>query len=172
MLRVAILTISDSVVAGTREDRSGAVLQERVEASGWQVASRGVLADEADHISARLRELADGGDCDVVLTTGGTGVTTRDVTPEATRAVIDREIPGVAEVMRLEGRKATPLAALSRAVVGWRGKTLIVNLPGSPKGALESLDAVSGLVPHIVDLLHGQTQHNEGASPPPKQRIR
>lgn len=171
MLRVAILTISDSVVAGTREDRSGTALQEQVRASGWQVVSHGALADEAEQISARLRGLADGGDCDVVLTTGGTGVAARDVTPEATRAVIDREIPGVAEVMRMEGRKATPLAALSRAVAGWRGKTLIVNLPGSPKGAVESLAAVHALIPHIVDLLHGKTQHNEGPSASPKQTI-
>jgi molybdopterin adenylyltransferase len=95
----------------------------------------------------------------VILTTGGTGVALRDVTPEATRAVIEREIPGVAEVMRAEGRKATPLAALSRAVAGVRGRTAIINLPGSPKGAVESLDAIVNLIPHIVDLLEGRTGH-------------
>ena len=100
-----------------------------------------------------------------MLTTGGTGIALRDVTPEATRTVIDREIPGLAEVMRSEGRKATPFAALSRAVAGSCGTTLIVNLPGSPKGAVESFDAIANLIPHVVDLLHGKTQHTASVIP-------
>jgi len=159
MIAVAIVTVSDSVVAGTREDRSGPKLRERVESLGWTVAAQEVVPDEPDQISALLGRLADSGRISVILTTGGTGVALRDVTPEATRAVIEREIPGVAEVMRAEGSKATPLAALSRAVAGVRGRAVIINLPGSPKGAIESLDTISKLVPHMVDLLEGRTDH-------------
>ena len=159
MIQVAIITVSDSAVAGTREDRSGPKLRERVEASGWTVAAQELVPDETGQISSLLQRLADSGRFSVILTTGGTGVALRDVTPEATRAVIEREIPGVAEVMRAEGRKATPLAALSRAVAGVRGRTAIINLPGSPKGAVESLDAIVNLIPHIVDLLEGRTGH-------------
>ena len=159
MMDVAILTISDSAVAGSREDKSGPALRARVEALGWRVAKQGIVPDDAEAISRKLREYADTGHIAVVLTTGGTGVAPRDVTPEATRAILDREIPGVSEIMRSEGRKATPFAALSRAVAGSRGTTLLVNLPGSPKGAVESLDAIANLIPHIVDLLHGKTEH-------------
>ncbi len=159
MIQVAIVTVSDSAVAGTREDRSGPKLRERVEALGWSVAAQELVPDETDQIAALLRRLADSGRFSVILTTGGTGVALRDVTPEATRAVIEREIPGVAEVMRAEGSKSTPLAALSRAVAGVRGQAVIINLPGSPKGAVESLDAIVKLVPHIVDLLEGRTGH-------------
>ena len=168
MLRVAVLTISDSAEAGTRPDRSGVALRGRVEALGWQVASHDVLPDEADRIAAKLSELADGSTVEVVLTTGGTGISPRDVTPEATRMVIDKEIPGISELMRSEGRKSTPLAVLSRGVAGWRKSTLIINFPGSPKGAVESFDAVANLVPHIVDLLHGKTQHGPGTFDGPK----
>jgi molybdenum cofactor synthesis domain-containing protein len=126
---------------------------------GWSVTAHELVPDETDQISALLTRLADSGRISVILTTGGTGVALRDVTPEATRAVIEREIPGIAEVMRAEGTKATPLAALSRAVAGVRGRTVIINLPGSPKGAIESLDAIVNLIPHIVDLLEGRTGH-------------
>jgi molybdopterin adenylyltransferase len=159
MIQVAIVTVSDSAVAGTREDRSGPKLRDRVETLGWTVAAQELVPDETGQITALLRRLADSGRFSVILTTGGTGVALRDVTPEATRAVIEREIPGVAEVMRAEGSKSTPLAALSRAVAGVRGRTVIINLPGSPKGAVESLDAIVKLVPHIVDLLEGRTGH-------------
>ncbi len=118
-----------------------------------------VIPDEPSEFSGRLATLADGGQVSAIFTTGGTGVAPRDVTPEATRAVLHREIPGIAEVMRARGREATPLAALSRSVAGTRGAVLIVNLPGSPKGALESLDAIVELAPHVLELLRGQTEH-------------
>lgn len=159
MIQTAILTVSDSAVRGTRPDRSGPKLKERVEALGWAVREQALVADEIDQIASTLRRMADSGDVAVILTTGGTGVAQRDVTPEATRAVIEREVPGLGEVMRAEGRKITPLAALSRGLAGVRGRTLILNLPGAPKGAVESLDAVAGLIPHIVDLLEGRTGH-------------
>jgi molybdopterin adenylyltransferase len=159
MIRVAILTISDSVSRGEREDRSGPKLRERVEALGWTVSVHEALPDERGRIAARLRELADADEVRVILTTGGTGVALRDVTPEAARDVIEREIPGLGELMRADGRMKTPLAVLSRSLGGTRGRTLIVTLPGSPKGAVESLDAVAGLLPHIVDLLEGRTEH-------------
>jgi molybdenum cofactor synthesis domain-containing protein len=126
-----------------------------VAALGWSVAETHLVADDRDQISALLKTL----ETDVALTTGGTGVAPRDVTTEATRAVADREIEGFGEVMRSEGRKSTPLAALSRGGGYTRGAVLIVNLPGSPRGAVESLDAVAGLIPHVVDLLHGRTEH-------------
>jgi len=159
MITAAVLTISDSVSAGRRSDRSGPAVRERLEQLGWKVAVMETIADEAKEISVRLATLADGGQVAAIFSTGGTGVAPRDVTPEATRAVLDREIPGFGELMRSRGRKATPLATLSRALAGTRGRVLIVNLPGSPKGAVESLDAIVELVPHVLDLLQGQTEH-------------
>jgi molybdenum cofactor synthesis domain-containing protein len=162
MIEAAVLTISDSAHAGTRADRSGPAVRERLERLGWNVSMLEVLPDELDQISARLAELADTGQVAAIFTTGGTGVALRDVTPEATRAVVDREIPGLPEVMRATGRRATPLAALSRGIAGTRGNVLIVNLPGSPKGAVESLDAIVELVPHVQDLKSGRTGHAAG----------
>jgi molybdenum cofactor synthesis domain-containing protein len=159
MIRVAVLTVSDSAAAGTRQDVSGPELRGRCEGLGWTVAVEDVVSDDAAQIAAKLTGWADGGEVEVILTTGGTGIAKRDVTPEATRAVVERELPGFAEVMRSEGRKKTKFAALSRAVVGMRGFTLIVNLPGSPKGAVESLDAIAELIPHAVELLAGRTEH-------------
>jgi molybdopterin adenylyltransferase len=161
MIRVAVVTVSDSAVAGTREDRSGPAVRARAEALGWAVNALDLVPDEPVQIADLLRDLADSGKFSVVLTTGGTGVALRDLTPEATRSVMEREIPGLGELMRSEGLKFTPKAVLSRGLAGLRGRTLIVNLPGSPKGAVESLDAIAKLVPHIVDLLEGRTSHLE-----------
>jgi molybdopterin adenylyltransferase len=159
MIDAAVLTISDSVSAGTRTDRSGPAVRERLEQLGWRVALMEAIPDEVTEIRQRLATLADGGQVAAIFTTGGTGVAVRDVTPEATRAVLEREIPGFGELMRLRGRESTPLAMLSRSVAGTRGRVLIVNLPGSPRGAVESLDAIVELVPHVLDLLRGQTEH-------------
>ena len=159
MTNAAVLTISDSVTTGTRIDRSGPAVRERLEQLGWGVPVLEAIPDEIDQISARLAKLADGGQVAAIFTTGGTGVAVRDVTPEATRAVIDREIPGLGELMRARGREKTPLAALSRSLAGTRGSVLIVNLPGSPKGAVESLDAIVELAPHVLELLRGRTEH-------------
>lgn len=159
MIRCLILTISDSCYEGTRTDRSGPALAERVSALGWRAQAIEVLPDDRTRIATRLKELAATDSADVILTTGGTGVAARDVTPEAVRSVIEKEIPGCGELMRSEGLKATPLAALSRSLAGTLQTTLILSLPGSPKGAVESLDAIVKLVPHLVDLLHGRTGH-------------
>lgn len=158
-VRAAVLTISDASFMKMRSDESGPAVKARLDARDWDVAPVEVLPDERDMIAAKLRDLADGGAVDAVFTTGGTGAALRDVTPEATKDAIEREMPGLGERMRSEGVKHTPLAYLSRATAGLRGKTLIVNLPGSPKGAVESLDAVVDLVPHIVNLLRGNTGH-------------
>ncbi len=154
-MRVALVTVSDSVSQGLRADRSGVVLRERCQQLGWQVSSAVVVPDESFVLQARLIELADAGLADLILTTGGTGVGPRDTTPEATAAVCEKLIPGLGELMREKGRQATPRAALSRAIAGVRGRTVIVNLPGSPKGAVESLDAVAALLPHAVEVLRG-----------------
>jgi len=157
MIRVAIVTLSDSAVAGTREDASGPALEQEAQTLGWTVATRHVLADEPAELSALLSTLA--GTVGLILTTGGTGLSPRDRTPEATRAISEREVPGFGELMRAEGRKTTKFADLSRSAAFTLGTTLIINLPGSPKGAVESLRAVAALVPHAVDLLQGRTGH-------------
>lgn len=159
MIAVAILTISDSTVAGTREDASGPAIRARCEALGWTVQCQAAVADDIDSIARQLKDWADSGEIQLILTTGGTGIAPRDVTPEATRSVLEKELPGLGEVMRLEGRKHTKFAILSRATVGARGKAVIVNLPGSPKGAVESLDSIADVLPHAIALAAGRTEH-------------
>ena len=151
-----VLTVSDSVASGRREDLSGPAVKAELKKK-FQVIKIEVVADDYASIVAALRRLA--GEADLVVTTGGTGIAERDVTPEATRAVCSRLLDGVAERMRAQGTKKTPFAALSRAVCGVCGKALILNLPGSPKGAVESLEAVMDLLPHAIDLLRGKTEH-------------
>lgn len=153
--RAAVLTVSDGVTQGTREDASGDAAEALLRAAGFDVSERRVVADERAEIESALRELASANG--LVVTTGGTGFGTRDVTPEATRAVIEREAPGLAELMRATGLAQTPMAALSRGIAGALGAALIVNLPGSPNGVGESLAAVLPVVPHAVELLGGAT---------------
>jgi molybdopterin adenylyltransferase len=159
MIRVAVVVVSDGVTAGSREDRSGADLARRATELGWTVEERRVVPDDAGAISPLLTALAASVGIDVILTTGGTGLGPRDVTPEATQAIAHRAVPGFGELMRAEGLKHTPLAPLSRSGAYTHGAVLILNLPGSPKGAVESLDAVATLIPHAVDLLQGRTEH-------------
>lgn len=159
MIQAAVITVSDGVAAGTREDRSGPAMRHRLEELGYHVAGHEVVADDRAAIASLLRSLADSGRLQVIFTTGGTGIAARDITPEATRDVIEREIPGLPEVMRQEGRKSVIFSPLSRAVAGVRKNVLIVNVPGSPRGAVDALDAIVELVPHMVDLLGGRTEH-------------
>ena len=159
MISAAVVTVSDSAHLGARDDKSGPAVIERLTKSGFAITRKCVIPDDRPLIAQTLREIVDTRTASAVFTTGGTGVAPRDVTPEATRDVIDREIPGLSEAMRMKGLSSTPFAVLSRAVVGVRGASLIVNLPGSPRGALQSLDAILELVPHVLDLIEGRTDH-------------
>jgi molybdenum cofactor synthesis domain-containing protein len=153
-LEAKILTVSDGVVAGTREDRSGAALLDTLVDSGFDVVAREVVEDGVEPVAAVLRTLADGF-VGLIVTTGGTGFGPRDLTPEATRAVLEREAPGLAEAMRL----VSPLGRLSRGVAGTVGRALVLNTPGSPKGAVECIGAVLDVVPHALELLAGEHPH-------------
>jgi molybdopterin adenylyltransferase len=154
-MRVAILTISDSVSRGEREDLSGPALVERCRQLGWEVTSALRSSDDQSAVRSQLRTICDAGHADLLLTTGGTGLGPRDTTPEATLEVADRAIPGLAEEIRRKGVEKTPTAILSRGVAVIRHKTIILNLPGSPKGAVESLDAIAALLPHSIQIIHG-----------------
>ena len=154
-LRVAILVLSDKGVQGLREDTSGPTLADWLTDRGAEVVERAMLPDERDLIATWLRERCDGGTCDLALTCGGTGVSPRDVTPAATRDVIDFELPGFGEAMRTFSLQFSPHAIISRALAGARRGTLVVNLPGSPRAAVENLEAVWGAVPHAVAKLQG-----------------
>ena len=154
-MRVAILTISDSVARGEREDLSGPALVARCRELGWDVTSALRCSDDAAEVRSQLRAVVDSGHTDVLLTTGGTGLGPRDNTPEASLDVGDRVVPGLAEEIRRRGAEKTPTALLSRGVAVVRHSTLIVNLPGSPRGAVESLDIVAQLIPHAIEVLRG-----------------
>lgn len=154
-MRVSVLTISDSVAAGKNIDRSGPAVIARCKELGWDVIASSVLADDRPAIEKFLKDSADSRLSDLLLTTGGTGVGPRDVTPEATLAIVERLMPGFAEHMRIAGTQKTRRALLSRGVCGIRATSIIINLPGSPRGAVESLDAIADLLPHAIDVLHG-----------------
>lgn len=159
-MRVAILTISDAGSRGERDDRSGPAVAAWAERHGWKVTERAMVPDEVADISKALSAWADADRADVIITTGGTGLTRRDVTPEATRAVLEREAPGIPEAMRAAVLREFPRAALSRAVAGTRARTLIINLPGSPGGVRDGLAVLDGIVEHAVELLRGErTEH-------------
>ncbi len=162
--RAAILTVSDMGARGEREDTSGAAIREMLSSAGVEIDRHEIVPDDSATIAKRLAEWADSGTINVIVTTGGTGLGPRDVTPEATREVIDYEVPGIAEAMRAEGLRHTPLSMLSRAIAGVRGRTLIVNLPGSPKGVRENLSVLLPVLPHALELLAGErSEHKTSA---------
>ena len=162
MARVSILTCSDKGAAGERSDESGDTIERLALEAGHEVVRRDVVADDQTLIAARLRAWADDTLCDIILTTGGTGLTARDVTPEATLQVAEREMPGIGVALIANGLRYTPYAALTRGVAVTRGRTLIVNLPGSPKAVAQGLDVLVPLLSHIAELLQGPVEHTRG----------
>jgi len=157
----AVITVSDSASRGEREDRSGPALVTELEKLGARVAATEILSDDRELISSKLRHYSDREDINLIVTTGGTGFAPRDNTPEATRDVIEKEAPGLAELMRMKSLDQTPLAPLSRSVCGIRGRTLIINLPGSTRGAVENFTAIRSALHHGIDLLAGATRENQ-----------
>ena len=154
-LRVAIITVSDKGHRGEREDRSGKYVMQYFKEKGWEIADYEIVPDEKDMISKKLKSISDNEKADLILTTGGTGFSPRDVTPEATDGVIEKKVPGFSEIIRIGGQKKTPRAILSRGVSGIRKKTLIINLPGSIKGVKDSLELIYRPLPHGIDILTG-----------------
>jgi molybdenum cofactor synthesis domain-containing protein len=164
-IRTSVITISDRSAAGKQEDASGPLLAALAREMGAEVVSQATVPDEQEQITALLVQQSDQLQLDLILTTGGTGVTPRDVTPEATLAAIDRAMPGLAEVLRFEGYRHTPLAVISRGVAGVRGRTIIVNLPGSPKAVQEGMEVLVPILPHAVRMVRGvDTDHDAGKS--------
>jgi molybdopterin adenylyltransferase len=155
MIKAAILTVSDSCAAGKRADESGRTIENVLAKNGFEVFEKRIVADDREAIANELRLLSDKATVDIVLTTGGTGLGPRDVTPEATSSVCERMVPGLSEMIRAEGFKKTKNAIISRGLAGIRNKTLIINLPGSPKGAKESLEVILAVLPHAVDMMLG-----------------
>ena len=156
-IKVTVITVSDKSFRGERQDESGPLLCQLVTEMGAQVVTAHLIPDEQEMITRLLLGLADSGEADLILTTGGTGPSPRDVTPEATRSVIDREMPGLSELLRWDGYRRTPFAVLSRGVAGIRGQTLIVNLPGSPKAVQEGMEVLAPLLPSAIALIKDQT---------------
>jgi molybdopterin adenylyltransferase len=161
-LRFGIITISDRSSRGERPDESGPALVKAISQQGWQIIRTEILPDDAEQVKRTLVDWADGDEMDVILTTGGTGFSPRDITPEATQAVIQRHTPGLVEAMRSVGLHSTPHAMLSRAIAGIRGRSLIVNLPGSPKGAIENLAVLIPVLPHAIQLLRDEPSAEAG----------
>ena len=168
-MRVGVLTISDRSSRGEREDRSGPLLKELIENQGWRVVRFDVVSDDQQEIEALLLAWADSSEVDLILTTGGTGFSSRDRAPEATLAIVERLAPGLVEAMRAASLKLTPHAMLSRAVAGIRGQTLVVNLPGSPRAVVENLEVILPALPHATDLLREDPGAEAGHTPPMPQ---
>lgn len=160
-IQAVVITVSDACSRGERADESGAALAQLLTELGAELLENKILSDDLEPLAQTLREVADRSDVNLIITTGGTGLGPRDNTPEATQRVIEREAPGIAEAIRVESLKATPMAMLSRGVCGVRGSTLIVNLPGSPKAVREGFAAISPVLSHAVDLLAGMTSHQK-----------
>jgi len=163
-MRVGIITISDRSSRGEREDLSGPALVKKISNTGYQVVSTAIIPDDFNQIKTILIEWCDSGNFDLILTTGGTGFAPRDVTPEATLAILEKTAPGIAEAMRAQSLKITPHAMLSRQQAGIRKRTLVINLPGSPKGAVENLEVILPVLPHAVELLQESASAEKGHS--------
>ena len=172
MIKAVVITASDACARGEREDTSGAALVQLLTDLGAEIVAARIVSDDLDPLAELLCEFADSDDVNLIITTGGTGLGPRDNTPEATEGVIEREAPGIAEAIRAESLKVTPMAMISRGVAGVRSGTLIINLPGSPKAVKESFAVIAPVLPHALDLLAGRTSHDEkdpshsGGKPP------